>query len=151
MVSRRYVLEKSFGAPLKFVYDWCTDFRDDDNRISGERAQRKIISSSAGKVAWIAKSTSNGKKTEKIRVVTLMPPSRWHVDGYGTQYDIVGDYVLKSAGRNITTLTMTFEVNYKTIEPEPGKKWETDLGQEWDRFKFALERDYSALAAVRKR
>ena len=37
-----YHVSKVFNAPLKFVYDWLTDYREDDNQITGSKAQFKI-------------------------------------------------------------------------------------------------------------
>ena len=38
-----YYVSKVFQAPLKFVYSWLTDYREDDNKLTGSTAQRKIL------------------------------------------------------------------------------------------------------------
>lgn len=143
MEKRKYRLNLTFEAPLRFVYGWCTDFREDDNRITGSSTKKHILSSSRKKVAWVLHNPMEGFEEERVRIVTLFQPDKWHLDGFGEGYDIEGDYELRPAGRSMTELRMVFVVNYKKKEPEPEGKYVSDLAEEWSRYKTALEADYS--------
>lgn len=142
MATRTFTLKKSFSAPLDFVYAWCTDYRDDDHIISGDSSRRHIVSASREKYAWILHDSKRRRSAERVRIVTLMPPSRWHLDGFGEGYDITGDYALASKGKEKTELKMSFTMYYKKAAPETKTEFASDLGREWDRFKAALEEDY---------
>lgn len=144
MVSRTYGLTMRFNAPLSYTYRWCTDYREDDYKISGETSRRHIMEASARKYAWVVHSGSKGKGQEKIRIVTLSPPNGWHLEGYGDEYNIDGDYVLKRLGPRETELKMKFRMLYKTIPPESKEEFVTDLEEEWEKFRKALEKDYAA-------
>ena len=48
-----YRVKKAFKAPLKFVYDWCTDYREDDNQITGSKAQFKILQKTNRRVIYL--------------------------------------------------------------------------------------------------
>jgi hypothetical protein len=37
--NHTYRVSRVINAPLKFVYDWCTDFRENDNKIPGSRTR----------------------------------------------------------------------------------------------------------------
>jgi hypothetical protein len=36
-------VSKTINAPLRYVYEWCTDFREDDPQITGSKSQRKVL------------------------------------------------------------------------------------------------------------
>ncbi len=108
MATRTFTLKKSFSPPLDFVYAWCTDYRDDDHIISGDSSRRRIESASREKCAWILHDSKRRRSAERVRIVTLMPPSSWHLDRFGERYDITGDYALASKGKEKTELKMSF-------------------------------------------
>ena len=144
MVSRTFGLTIRFNAPLGYTYRWCTDYRVDDYKISGESSRRHIMEASSRKYAWVAYTEGGGKRSEKIRIVTLSPPDSWHLDGYGEEYNIDGDYVLKRLGPKKTELKMKFRMNYKTVPPETREEFLSDLEEEWEKYRKALEKDYAA-------
>lgn len=144
MASRSYHLTMRFDAPLSYTYKWCTDYREDDYKISGESSRKHIVEASSKRYAWIAYTEGNGKRVEKIRLVTLTPPRKWHLDGYGDEYNIEGDYFLKKLGPRKTELRMSFTLQYKTIPPEPREEFMSDLKEEWEIYRKALENDYSS-------
>lgn len=144
MVARTYRVSKTFNAPFHFVYDWCTDFREDDNELAGKTWKRHIIEKTKERAVYISHWQEEGKQFEGVRVVTLKPPSAWHLDGVDEDEDEVGDYRLTPLGKNKTKLEMIFEVTFKRGEPESKESWEADASETWDRFKSALEKDYAS-------
>jgi len=64
--TETYRLSKTFNAPLKFVYAWCTDYREDDLKMIGSSNKRKIIERSKSRVIWRVISKNGGKGYEGV-------------------------------------------------------------------------------------
>ncbi len=144
MITRTYRVSKTFNAPIHYVYDWCTDFRDDDSELADGKWRRHVIDQTKKRAVYVSHYQSDGREYEGVRVVTLKSPNAWHLDGMAEDENEVGDYRLTSVGKNRTKLEMVFKVTYKQGEPESKESWEGDTSQMWDRFKASLERDYTA-------
>jgi hypothetical protein len=137
-----YRISKTFGAPLGFVYRWCTDFQKDDPRMIGSRNRRNILERSKKRVVWTVISKNGGKGYEGVRAVWLKPPNAWHLDTCGDKRE-VGDYKLIRLGRAKTRLDMKFAVTYDDASKVESKRsWEADGRSDWDSYGRHLERDY---------
>lgn len=143
MAVKTYNVTTVFEAPLNYVYRWCTDYREDDNLITGGLARRHFVEKTKNCVAWITHTSKEGREIENIRTVTLSPPNKWRVAGYGEELNEVGTYVLKPLGKKRTQLKMKFVISYKSAQPEPKASWESRVSGNWLKYRAALERDYS--------
>jgi len=125
------------------VYRWCTDYRENDPRITGSKSTRKMLLKTKHRVVYVTRYRSNGESKSAVDVVTLHPPKGWHLDFVGDEDDETGDYVLSSLGPKKTRLDMTFTGRYK-IRAAPSKAMdEKQVAEMWDKYAAALERDYS--------
>lgn len=140
----RYSISKIFDAPLSFVYSWCTNYTSEDPKIIGASYTRNVIENSKKRAVWIHHYSMDGVPKEGVRIVTMSPPSSWHMDGINEEADRTGDYALKSLGKNKTRLTIVLKIWYKTIEPESVSKLKENLSSDWDKYKAQLERDYAS-------
>lgn len=147
MKSRKYSLDVDFHAPSRFVFDWCTDFREDDYKISGENSRRHVLTKSGGKVVWIQHNPGRRLSDERVRIVTVSPPRNWQLEGFGEEYDLRGKYSVQPKGRHAASLHMDFIVEYKTVEPETAEEFLSDLSEEWERYRKALEKDYKGTSS----
>jgi hypothetical protein len=43
ITKRTYQVSKIINAPLKFVYDWCTDYREDNSNIIASKSKIRIL------------------------------------------------------------------------------------------------------------
>ena len=93
-----YSLTKTINAPLKFVYDWCTDYREDDNQITGSRTQFKILQKTNRRVIYLRTIELHGKTVIGVKMVTLRPPKAWYLDQVGEDEDAIGIYRLTRGG-----------------------------------------------------
>ena len=135
-------VSKTIHAPLRFVYGWCTDYRESDTRITGSKSKRKILLKTKGRVIYVMSYPSRGKVRSGVDVVTLHPPNSWHLDFIGDEDDETGDYVLTSLGGRKTRLDMTFKERYKTSNA-PSKAQDVKHTHEiWDKYIASLEKDY---------
>ena len=133
---------QTFKAPLDFVFQWCTDFREDDGKMTGSKAKRTFLERTAKRIVWVSEFKEKGEPKEGLRVVWLEPPNVWRLDTCGDQREI-GEYVLSPKGKNKTRLDMKFKISYDSKDEIPDKKeWEDDVAKEWEIFASYLEKDY---------
>jgi hypothetical protein len=149
-----YSLTKTINAPLKFVYDWCTDYREDDNQITGSRTQFKILQKTNRRAIYLRTIELHGKTVIGVKMVTLRPPKAWYLDQVGEDEDAIGIYRLTRVAPEKTRLDMTFTEKYK-IGDAPAKEQDRNhTNQMWDEYVAALEEDYASnhlpLALVRR-
>jgi hypothetical protein len=133
---------KVINSPLPFVYRWCTDFRADDNKITGSRTQRKILQKTKKRTIYVSIYGSSRKPKLGINIVSLKPPKAWHLDFVGEDDDETGDYKLTRLSPTQTRLDMVFREKYK-IRDHPSQAEDTKHTSDiWDKYVEALERDY---------
>jgi hypothetical protein len=141
--SHSFRISKVIRAPLGFVYEWCTDYRESDTKITGSKAKRKILLKTSRFVIYTSSYKSRGKSMTGVNIVSLHPPKRWHLDFLGDEDDETGQYRLTSLGRRKTRLDMSFTEHYK-IRGAPTKSQDMKHTNEiWEKYVSALEREYA--------
>jgi len=142
-VTKTYKVSKTFRAPLDFCFAWCTDFRADDNKMTGSKTMRHFLERSRHRFVWVTTYKEGRKTVEGIRAVWLRPPDAWHLDTCGDGREI-GDYKLTAAGKR-TRLDMVFHVTYDDQKKAEGvREWVRGSKREWDAFGRHLEADFKA-------
>jgi hypothetical protein len=138
-----YKVSRIIRAPIRFVFDWCTDYRESDPKITGTKSRRKILSRKKNRVVYLSQYRMHRKPRSAVNVVTLYPHEAWHLDFIGDGDEEVGEYVLKRLGPRKTRLDMTFQEHY-TMRGAPSKTQDIKATHEvWDKYVAALERDYT--------
>ncbi len=137
-------VSKSINAPLRYVYDWCTDYREDDPKLTASKSQRKILEKTKKRAIYAQIYVGvDGKQKVAVNIVTLKPPSAWHLDYFGEEDDEIGEYRLRSLGKNKTRLDMVFKEKWKEIAKIPSKEEQVEqTNRVWDKYAAALEKDY---------
>jgi len=137
-----YRVSKTFNAPLRFVYSWCTDYREDDMRMSGSRKKRRILDRTKKMVVWRVEGKEVKSEFDPIRAVWLRPPDSWHLECSGDETE-VGDYRLTSLGRERTRLDMTFRTTcYEPKDVVSREDYVHEAKAHWDAYGRHLEQDY---------
>jgi hypothetical protein len=138
-------VSKTINAPAKFVYEWCTDFSEDDPKITGSSSKRIIVEKTKKKAIYVVNYTgSDGKQKTNVNIVSLNPAKSWHLDQFGQEDNETGDYKITSLGKNKTRLDMTFKEKWKDIAKIPSIKEQRDGTEEfWDKLVSALEKDFA--------
>ena len=142
--THTYHVSKVIKAPLKFVYDWCTDFREDDNQITGSKTQRKILQKTKRRAIYISTYEREGRVMSGVNIVTLRPPTAWNLDYVGEEEDEIGRYKLTRLGPSKTRLDMTFTEKYKINDAPTKEEDKSVTDQTWDKYVARLEMDYSS-------
>lgn len=143
-VNQKYKLSIDFNAPVDYVFAWCTDFREDDNKYTGSKTTRKILEKSPQRVIWRVRYADGKAFAEGVRAVWLHPPKSWRLDTCGDGRE-VGEYKLTPLNKSKTRLDMKFVVTYDSKkEVEDRDEWEADGVKHWKIYKKALEADFKA-------
>ena len=139
-------VSKTINAPPHYVYEWCTDFREDDPRITGSKSQRTILQRTKRRVIYAqVYAGADGAQKVAVSIVTLNPPSSWHLDYFGEEDDETGDYRIKALGKDKARLDMVFKEKWKKIAKVPTLEEQArQTSDVWDKYVRALERDFAS-------
>jgi hypothetical protein len=62
-------LSKTIHAPVRFVYDWCTDYRETDPKLTGSKLMRKILMRTKHRVIYTESYRTYGKARTAVDVI----------------------------------------------------------------------------------
>ena len=144
VISHTVHVSKVIKAPLNFVYNWCTDFREDDNEITGSKTKRIILQKTKRRVIYVSTYKLRGKTISSVDIVALRPPNAWHLDFVGQEGDEIGEYKLTRIGPRKTRLNMTFKIKYKIANPPTKEEDTKSTSKFWDKYVAAVEKDYAS-------
>lgn len=135
----------AFRVPMKFAFEWCTDYTPQDAALEGESYTRKIVERSARRVIFEDLEEGESGWIWARDVVDLKPPRRWHMESLGSHRDVTADYTLTDLPDGRTQL----ELVWWRRPHGPGKRIpraqrEKETTGAWKRFAKAMEEDYRA-------
>jgi len=136
-----YRFSKTFTAPLRFVYDWCTDYREDDFKIIGVKARRLILEKTKSRAVFINQPKGSNVGTF-INIVTFHPPKSWDLNSIRAERDTIGHYHLRKLGPSSTKLEIRFKAKWKMTPTSTKAGLLQHLDQMWGKYGAALEREY---------
>lgn len=132
-------------APLDFVYNWCTDFRIDDPKITGSNSKRLVLEKSRDRAIYVALNNKidDYGRGGRIYLVKMEPPNTWRLQAHGNGFDTIGEYQLTRISSKDTQLRITFTHTYydKSVMPTKVEK-EMDSKRSWTKYVNALEKDF---------
>jgi len=139
----QFSISKSINAPISFTYDWCTDFREDDHKLIGQKRRIAILERTEQRFIMSIKTRHGSKIISAARIVSLAPPNAWHLDWIGDENDETADYRLTRLSARKTRLNVTFKVKPK-VSSAPKAQMIKSVNSSWDQYVNALENDYKA-------
>jgi class 3 adenylate cyclase len=129
---------KTINAPRRFVFGWCTDFSEDDPKLTGSNFERRILAKTKAKCVFIDLfHGQGGRQNVAVNVVVLKPPNKWHLDLYGDPHNSSLDFKLTELARNRTRLDMTFRESRLDSEA-------VGFDELWSRYASEIEKDYES-------
>ncbi len=134
-------VSRTIGAPCNFVYGWCTDFREDDSKITRSKSRRRILEKTKQRVIYVSR-TKGAKPVGSASIVVLHPPDAWHVDSVGDLSDSTGDYRLTKLASGKTRLDIVFRIKRKSRAAAGKSEFIRHINEIWDKYVAALEKDY---------
>ena len=141
-----YKVSKVINAPIKYVYDWATDYRSEDNLITGSSWPKMILFRSKKKAVYASyKNGSDGKPKLAVRFVTLDPSSfSWHLDYFAEEDIEDGEYKLTKLAKEKTRLDIVLHNKWKKGRGPSQKEFEEHGKLVWEKYAKALEKDYDS-------
>ncbi len=137
-------VSKTIEAPLRFVFNWATDFRETDPELTGSKIKRDILLRTNHRVVYADSYHSRGKSLDGVSVVTLYPPKSWHLDYISDEDYEIGDYLLTLVGRGKTRLDMTFTEHYRINNAPSRKAYVKSVSNFWDKLIVELENEFNS-------
>ena len=147
------LVSKVVNAPLRYVYDWCTDYRSDDWRLRRQGTAKPtfhVLRVSPHRVIRI-RVAANGSRDPDIAVdvVRLDPPSDWHTDQIDETDRMAIDYHLARLGPRKTRLELYVTERWVTRDFPTRRELRQRVSNTWDRILTALEKRYRSGASAR--
>jgi hypothetical protein len=134
-------------APSRYVYEWCTDYRSDDARLSSRRPRPRfrVIRVSPRRVVRIRVLRGSGRDPAiAVDLVRLDPPRSWHLDQIDEGDRQSLDYRVSAVGRARTRLQLLSTEHWITPDVPSPEAHRAQVARTWARFAAALEADYRA-------
>jgi hypothetical protein len=139
-------VEVRLGAPLDFVFRWCTDYSTEDPGLEGEEFERRILALSSSEAIYedLDQGPDGGWLWSRWKV-SLHPPDHWHGESIGSTRDWSIDYQLRPLGPAETALRIRgirrpsrLAASHPSLEDV-----RKNVEQIWESFKRSLESDYA--------
>jgi len=139
-----YRVSKTLNAPIKYVYDWATDFTESDNSLWGGRDPRIILHKTRKRAIYAYYSKgADGKPKLAVRFVSLHPSTySWHLDYYGEEALETGEYKLTKLGKTRTRLNIVLKQKWKHGKGPSSRALAKETNSVWVKYGEALEEDY---------
>ncbi len=146
-------VSKVVKAPLRYVYDWCTDYRADDGRLRREHSVKptfRVIRISPHRVVRIRLFPTGSHDPEiAVDLVRLNPPADWHTDQIDETDRMALDYHLVRLGSRKTRLELYVTERWVTRDYPTPRELRQRVSRTWDVFLAALEKRYRSGASAR--
>jgi hypothetical protein len=144
-IYQTYRFRKLVHAPLPFVFRWCTDYREDDDRITDSIYQYRaniLLKEPARIVRVITVAGKDRNRSTDVEIISLLPPDRWRLEKFSVTDDESGSYRLTRQGRALTSLEMRFRRIWKVGRLPDQERYLALFNQVWDRYVEIMEADY---------
>ncbi len=141
--THNVTLTKVVDAPLRYVYDWCTDFRPDDGKLSGSKSRSRVVKVSPRRLVRI-RIAHDGTRDPRMAVelIRLRPPNAWHKDTIDEiDLDTI-DYKLAALGPNKTRISVAIVERWMVPKYPRKADWVRRSSEYWDRLVQAIEERY---------
>ncbi len=136
-------LSKVVDAPLRYVYDWCTDFRPDDAKLSGSRSTHRVLRVSPQRLVRVKVARRGAKDPViNVEVVRLRPPNAWHKDTIGEEDLDSMDYRLTALSPTKTRVSLVMVERWMVPEFRAKADWLRSANEYWDELVRAIEERY---------
>jgi hypothetical protein len=146
-------VSKVVNAPLRYVYDWCTDYRIDDYRLRRKGSSKlrfRVVRVSPHRVVRIRLNPKGTSDPDiAVDVIRLDPPSDWHTDQIDETDRMAIDYQLVKLGPKTTRLRLLVTERWVTREFPTPTELRARVSATWDRFATAIEERYRSGAPAR--
>ncbi len=136
-------LSKVIDAPLRYVYDWCTDFRPDDAKLARSEQKHRVVKTGPERLVRIKVARRGGRNpVMNVEVVRLSPPNAWHKDTIGEEDLDSMDYTLSPLGPERTRFSLVMVERWMVPKYPKKADWVRSSSKYWDELVQAIEERY---------
>lgn len=135
---------KTVEAPLRFVFGWCTDYREDDDRLTDDLyhySARILLRERDRIVREIVVPGRDRNRCTDVELIRLAPPDRWSLQKFSVTDDETGRYQLFALGPGRTRIEMRFRQRWKVGRPPDRARYRRLFNRVWDRYVRTMERE----------
>jgi hypothetical protein len=142
--STRY--RKVIHAPLSFVFRWCTDYRNDDDRLTDSiyHYRSRIVLKERDRVIRIITVPGRDRnRSTDVEIISLRPPNRWRLDKFSVSDDNTGEYRLIRNGPRLTVLEIRFRTRWKVKRLPDMRRYRALFNRVWDKYVELIEKEFA--------
>lgn len=136
-------ITKTANTPARYAFEWLTDYRADDGKLSKSRPRFQVHRVAEGRVVRIRIPRSPTRNPPiAVELVRLGPGTTWHVDQIDEGDLAAVDYRVTPLGRKRCRIDLLIVERWMTRTHPSAVEYRTSTGAFWDRIVRALERRY---------
>ena len=141
--EQRFRLSKTVAAPAQYVYEWLTDYRADDGKLSRSHARYKVVRVGDDRLVRIRiVSPVSGNSSVAVDLIRLYPPSAWHTDQIDETDLATVDYRVTRLAPKRSRIDVRVLERWMTPKyPQPAE-YRKSTSEYWDHLVSALEKRY---------
>jgi hypothetical protein len=143
---RAWRYRRTIRAPLSFVYRWCTDYREDDDRLTDDLYQYRaeiLLREPRRVVRVIRAPVPRSRDDVELEIIELQPPDHWKAVMVSLAQDRRGVYRLRRLDRGRTAIEIRFTERWKSTPSDRGE-YGALFDRVWDRYVARIESEYQA-------
>jgi len=150
--TQRFRVTKIADVPARYAYEWLTDYRPDDSKLSRSRTRHRVVKIGEDRVVRIrAADPKSGLRRVAVDVVRLSPPNRWHLDQVDEGDLETVDYSVSSLGRLRSRVVVDIVERWMIPDHPTLAEIRQQADSTWSRLVAALEQDYRNGVPARSR
>jgi hypothetical protein len=141
----RTFYSKRIQAPLPFVFRWCTDYREDDDKLTDSiyhYSARIVLREPHRIVRIITVPGRDQNRNTDVEIITLHPPNRWRLHKFSVTDDVVGNYRLTRVEPNLTSLEIRFRTWWKVRASPDRARYRILFNRVWDLYVRLMEQEF---------
>ncbi|MCI4336317.1 MAG: hypothetical protein L3K17_03855 [Thermoplasmata archaeon] len=142
---RSLQFRKRVRASLPFVFRWCTDYREDDDRLTDDLyhySTRILLREADRVVREVVVPGKDRNRCTEVEIISLSPPDRWTLRKFSVTDDKIGRYRLVPVGPRLTRIEMRFEERWKVGRPPSRERYRALFNRVWDRYVTRMEQEF---------
>jgi hypothetical protein len=136
---------KTVRAPVRYAYDWCTDFRNDDGKFSRSKPRFRVLRVGPDRVVRIRTPRVRARTPAiALELIRLNPPDAWHVDQIDEADLETTDYKVSRITPKQTRVTLVITERWMVPRHPARSEYRRAVTRYWDGLVAALEKRYQS-------
>lgn len=142
---QRLLVSRTIDAPVRYVYDWCTDYRSDDWKVTkpGTHPRFRVLRPSPHRVIRIRVTPQKSEDPAiAVDLIRLEPPDKWHTDQIDEDDRETVDYKLTPIGPRRTRLDLLVTERWTVPKHLSREEVRQRVSGAWERYAGLIRARY---------